>query len=180
MMEIMKQYKDVEYIIVTMDEEKPILYGKIKKGENHKEKLEQVIKELKNKKPKQYNGSLNTYFIYVDNKGITEKLTIIKTREYIKKLISYTKNSTVYAIDKSEWEDIEEAYEYTQEQCWVGNRFTIMITDPERYPEKDCELCVHDTLKDKYYISDKMRFNPKKWNFDFNDDNLKATEMPIY
>ena len=55
-----------------------------------------------------------------------------------------------------------------------------MVTDPADYPQKDCTLYVHDTLKNKYYVSDKLRFNPQKWNFDFDDDSIKVPEMPYY
>lgn len=159
MQNIRKEFKNVEYVIVVMIEDFPQLRAKIKKGENYKEKLEQVKKKLK---------------------GKNNELTIIKAKEYIKKLITYTKNATVYEMDKGIWESIEETYENTVEICLVENRFEVMVQIPEDYPYIDCELCVHDTLKDKYYISDKLRFNPKKWNFDFDDDNLKAPEMPIY
>lgn len=159
MQNIRKEFKNIEYVIVVMIENFPQLQGKIKKGEDYKEKLEEVKKKLK---------------------GKNNELTIIKTKEYIKKLITYTKNATVYEMDKGIWESIEETYENTVEICLVENRFEVMVQIPEDYPYIDCELCVHDTLKDKYYISDKLRFNPKKWNFDFDDDNLKAPEMPIY
>lgn len=159
MQNIRKEFKNIEYVIVVMIENFPQLQGKIKKGEDYKEKLEEVKKKLK---------------------GKNNELTIIKTKEYIKKLITYTKNATVYEMDKGIWESIEETYENTVEICLVENRFEVMVQIPEDYPYIDCELCVHDTLKDKYYISDKLRFNPKKWNFDFDDDNLKAPKMPYY
>lgn len=160
MQSIKKEFKNVEYVIVMMIENFPQLQGTIKKGESNKEELEEIKKELKEKNIK--------------------SLTIIKTKEYIKKLITYTKNATVYEMDKGNWEDIIETHEYTAETYLIGNRFEVMVQKPEDYPYKDCELCVHDTLKEKYYISDKLRFNPKKWNFDFDNDNLKAPEMPYY
>lgn len=180
MLKIMEQYKNVEYVIISMDEEKPLEYGRIFKGENCEEKLEQIKKQILNQKAKKYNGNLEITFIASNKEEITKSLSIVKTKEYIKKLIKYTKNSTVYAIDKDDWRDTEEAYDYTAEKCLIAKRFEIMVTDPADYPQKDCTLYVHDTLKNKYYVSDKLRFNPQKWNFDFDEDNIKAPEMQYY
>ena len=160
---IMKEAKKYSHIIMTVENGTPVLQYTLKEGDDYKKSLEYVktgLKEILEEKKAEYQKY---------------KLDIVETKEFIQKVLKYTHSSQVYETDSSWFEFIID-----EEESWTKlyeNRFQVVI-DSRDYPECRLTLHMHDRLKDKYYVADKLHMNPRKWGFDFDDDNAKAPFTP--
>ena len=177
---IKKEAKKYNHVIMTVENNTPVLQHELDKDENYEKALKYVKTELKKileeEKANYQKYRLNFIQQKINNldKAI-ETTSIVKTKEFIKKIIKYTHSSQVYETDP-EWFD----FMIDEEESWIRvyeNRFEVLI-DSRDYPKYRLTLHMHDKLKNKYYVANKLHSNPRKWGFDFDDDKVKAPFKP--
>ena len=177
---IMKEAKKYSHIIMTVENGTPVLQYTLKEGDDYKKSLEYVktgLKEILEEKKAEYKKyQLDFIKQKINNlQKAIETTSIVETKEFIRKVLKYTHSSQVYETDSAWFEFIID-----EEESWAKlyeNRFQVVI-DSRDYPECRLTLHMHDRLKDKYYVADKLHMNPRKWGFDFDDDNVKAPFTP--
>lgn len=176
-------YKMTYYAIMAQLKNKPILEG-IEVDEKEAQESLKVLKKkawniLRRAKQK-YKKTTN-----VDNlenikeiKNYIKTIKIVRYKDYEKAVIKYTQKAPVYETDITWFDFIEsqgEPEDVTIET--FEDRFDVLI-DSRDYPVYRQALYIHDRKTDKYYMSEKLHMNPRKWNFDFDNENIKAPFKP--
>lgn len=176
-------YKKTYYAIMAYLGNKPVLGG-VEADEKEAQKTLKVLRRkawnILRRAKQEYKKEANA-----DNlKNIKEIKNYIKTikivgyRDYEKAVIKYTQKTPVYETDLTWFDFIEsqgEPEDVTIET--FEDRFEVLI-DSRDYPVYRQALYLHDKKTDKYYMSNKLHMNPRKWGFDFDNENIKAPFKP--
>ena len=174
----MTKAKEHNNVIMTVEKGKPILQLMLNNDDNYEvllEKVKNYIKEKIQKEKEKYQQ--NKQVKVLKNITILEKAykntKIVTTKEYLKKLFEYTKTSTVYEIEENDYIALLSCWDEYYDQYEYEDRFAVQVENTQ-FPQHNITIYMYDKLKHKFYISDKIHANPRKWNFDFDDNSLKA------
>lgn len=173
--------KEHTHVIMTIEEGQPILQIKLNNNDNYEVILKVIKNWIQNKIQKEKEKYQQTKqekmlkTISVLEKAY-ENTKIVTTKEYVRKLIKYTKNSPVYEIDENDYVALLSCWDEYYDQYDYEDRFAVQVHNTH-FPEYKNTMYMYDRLKNKFYISDKLHANPRKWNFDFDDNSLKAPKF---
>lgn len=178
-------YEQGNYAVITKKGNKPIP----QEIEINEEDAEKTLKCLKQKAWNDLKEAKRKYKKTADKillkrikviKNNIKTIQIIEYKKLEKALIKYTQKTPVYETDLIWFDFVESQGEPEDVEIKVfENRFEVMI-DSRYYPTYRQVLYLHDKKNDKYYMSEKLHMNPRKWHFDFDNEKIKAPFKKSY